>query len=184
MGRRGAIPARVELLHVVAGAGGPEVGHLPGLADARRARRACRRNSVCAARRISDVGPEPDVCTRARNFGGRRSLVRHQSGGSGDCDRGADPHRQARAQDTAFALAGGGRLRRHLLSGAAFPVDCRSCCCHRLLRRAEGSEPAWTCDKSRISRTACGRPLAPVCHRRDCWAHCVVRADRICCARS
>ena len=95
-----------------------------------------RRNSVRAARRIRDVGPEPDVCTRAGNFGGRRRAVRHQGGGSGDCDRGADPHRQARAQDTAFALAGGGCLRRHLLSGAAFPVDCRSCCRHRLLRRA------------------------------------------------
>ena len=82
---------------------GPEAHaarHLCRLAAAWRARRTCRRHSVRAARRLRDAGPEPALCLWARRSASdRRRAVRHQGRRAGDRGRGADPHRQARAED-------------------------------------------------------------------------------------
>ena len=61
------------------------------------------------------------------------ALVRHQGGGAGDRDRGADPHRQARAQVVNPARSGRGGIRRHLLFDAAVSAD-RGCSGARRLR--------------------------------------------------
>ena len=46
------------------------------------------------------------------------------------------------------ALAGGRRVRRHLFSGAAFPVDCRGCSVDRVFRCAPVTGAAWSHRKS------------------------------------
>ena len=79
----------------------------------------------------------------------RRRAVRHQGGGAGDRGRGADPHRQARAEDAPAAVAGGCRLRRHLFSGAAVPADRRRCRAGRLSCRAPGTGQLGLADKTR-----------------------------------
>ena len=113
-----------------------EARDLCRLAAAWRARRARRRHPVRAAGRPRDAGLEPALRLRARARAGRRRAVRHQGRGAGDRGRGADPHRQPRAQDAVAGRAGGAGLRRHLFFGAAVSADRRGGGAHRLSGRA------------------------------------------------
>ena len=74
---------------------------------------------------------------------GRRRAVRHQGRRAGDRGRGADPHRQARAQDRRCCSGCRGRgLRRHLLLRAAVSAD----------RRRRGADRlSWSRDRRRSS---------------------------------
>ncbi len=178
MGRRGAFPARAQFLHAAARPGGAKARDLSRLAAARRARRAGRRHPVRAAGRLRDAGLEPALRARARRLGDRRRAVRHQGRRAGDRDRGADPHRQARAQDRLAARAGGGGLCRHLLSGAAVSADRGGGGAHRLPGRAPGAGSARHRGQGR-KRSAAGQgSLAAIRDRRAGRIAGVVGADR------
>ena len=94
-----------------------------------------------------------------RRRAGRRRAVRHQGRGAGDRRRGADPHRQARAEDAAAARHCRRCLRRHLLLRLAVSADRDRRGADRLPGRAT---VARTCSASRpaTAAAAAGRPSA------------------------
>ncbi len=124
-----------------------------------------RRHPVRAAGRLRDAGLEPALRARARRPAHRRRTVRHQGRRAGDRGRGADPHRQARAQDLIAARAGGGGFRRHFLSGAAVSADRGGGGTRRLSGRAPGAGAARHRGQDRKRAAAGQRPLAAIRHR-------------------
>ena len=182
--RRAAFPARAQFLHAAAGAGGAEARDLHRLGAARRARRARRRHPVRAAGRAGDAGLEPRLCARARRRVDRRRAVRHQGRGAGDRGRGADPHRQARAEDPTADRARRRGVRRHLLSQRAVPADRRGRGADRLSGGALGAAADGPEGRGCRPRARCAGPLAAVLprgrHRRDR----LVGAGRACGARA
>ena len=93
------------------------------------------------------------------------ALVRHQGGRAGDRRRGADPHRQARAQDIAAARHRRSGLRRHLLLGPAVSDDRHRRGADRLPGRAVVAGLARPQGRRRRADAARARPLAA---GRDC----------------
>ena len=99
MARRGGIPARPELLHVAAGAGGAAAGDLCRMAAARGVGRGNCRRAVRAAGGADRVRPDLALCDARDNAHRRGAVLWHQGSSDRLHPRGAVEGRQAGAED-------------------------------------------------------------------------------------
>ena len=104
-----ALPARPQLLHAAAGARGHAASHLPGLADARRARWPDRRGAVHYPLGVCAHGPGQRLCALGAAAAAGLGVRRAQTRGAGHRADGRLAHRPP---NLAHAPAGG-------------PGDCR-----------------------------------------------------------
>ena len=108
-------PARAQLLHAAARAGGAAARDLYRLADAPHARRHHGRRPLRHPRHHLHHGVELRLRRLRQRAGHRRAVLRPQGGGAGDRAGGGVPHRQARAQEQRDGVHRGGGVRGNFL---------------------------------------------------------------------